>query len=349
MPSLRIACYNIAWFTRLFNHRSQLILDRQPSAIRGVDRTRQAEAIALVLRAVDADCVAVIEAPNTGRRKSCVTQLQNFASHFGLRQSAALVGFESHTRQEIALLFDPARLTAEHSPVDGGADAPRFDRPFIADLDRDGEEGNYLFSKPPLEAMVADHETGLSFRMIAVHLKSKGPEKRGTEAEKRQRGLANRAKQYAQATWLRARLKGHLAAREPVVTLGDFNDGPGMDPLERVSGRSSVEMVAGDPARPEAMLRHPFNGSKIDPAMPRATARFYKARKRRHLHALLDFVMLSPDLAARTRPAWRIWHAEQDAELAHDGPLRQALLDASDHFPVSVDLDLGGVNGRKSD
>lgn len=341
MPALRLACYNIAWFTRLFDHRSRLILDRQPSAIRGVDRVRQAEAIAQVLEAVDADCFAIIEAPNTGRRKSCVTQLENFARHFGLRQSAALVGFESQTRQEIALLFDPRRLSAEHAPVDGGADAPRFDRSFVADLDGDGEEGLYLFSKPPLEAMVADRETGLSIRMIAVHLKSKGPQKRGTEAEKRQRGLANRAKQYAQATWLRARLKGHLAAGEPVVTLGDFNDGPGMDPLERVSGRSSVEVVAGDPSGPETMLRHPFNASKIDPRLPRATARFYRSSKRRHLDALLDFVMLSPDLAARTCPVWRIWHAEQDAELARNPALGRALLDASDHFPVSVDLQPG--------
>ena len=77
-------------------------------------------------------------------------------------------------------------------------------------------------------------------------------------------------------------------------------------------------------------------------------ARFYKSRNRRHLDALLDFVMLSPDFAARTRPAWRIWHPEQDAGLAHDDPLRQALLDASDHFPVSVDLDFGEVDGRKS-
>ncbi len=97
------------------------------------------------------------------------------------------------------------------------------------------------------------------------------------------------------------------------------------------------------------MLRHPFNGRVIDPDLPRATARFYKARKHRHLDVLLDFVMLSPDLAARTRPVWRIWHPKQDRAIAHDGPLRRALLDASDHFPVSVDLDLGGAGGPAPD
>ena len=56
------------------------------------------------------------------------------------------------------------------------------------------------------------------------------------------------------------------------------------------------------------------------------------------LRALLDYAMVSPDLMA-ARPAWRIWHPEEDARLAADRPLAAALMAASDHFPVTLDLD----------
>jgi endonuclease/exonuclease/phosphatase family metal-dependent hydrolase len=202
----------------------------------------------------------------------------------------------------------------------------------------------HRFSKPPLEAVVTDRAAGVSFRLIAVHLKSKGPNLAGSALERHQRGLESRAKQFAQATWLRARLEEHMAAGEAVVALGDFNDGPGMDELEQVNGRSSVELVTGDPARPETMLAHPFVLQRIAPygASP-STARFYDDRDGSYLNALIDFVMLSPDLAARTRPVWRIWHPFDDAGCAADESLTRALLDASDHFPVSVDLELDGV------
>ena len=113
MPDLRLACYNIAWFSRLFDQRNRLVDDLEWSELYNVTRRRQAEAIAGVLRRVDADCFAIIEAPNSGRRQSCVAQLTDFAEHFDLRQRAALIGFANSTHQEIALLFDPTRISAE--------------------------------------------------------------------------------------------------------------------------------------------------------------------------------------------------------------------------------------------
>lgn len=339
MPRLRLACYNVAWFSRLFDRTNHLIEDDAPSAIAGVTRARQAEAIAQVLRGVDADCYAVIEAPNTGHRQSCVEQLEHFAERFGLRQAAALTGFESETRQEIALMFDPGRISAEHAPVDGGVSAPRFDQTFVADASRDDLVSPHIFSKPPLEALVEDRATGTTFRIIAVHLKSKRPSRSGSEVERYQSGLESRAKQFTQATWLRARLDAHLAAGEPVVTLGDFNDGPGMDPLEETNGGSSVEVVTGRPDMPGRLMAHPFNGVVSAAGQPTGTARFYDEARNVHVDALLDFVMLTPDLAALTHPVWQTWHPLADPVSASDPGLRQALLDASDHFPVSVDLD----------
>ena len=353
MPRLRLACYNIAWFARLFDQRNRLVDDLEWSALRNITRRRQAAAIAEVLCRVDADCFAIVEAPNSGHRQSCVAELEGFAAHFGLRQRAALIGFANPTEQEIALMFDPDRISAEHAPIGevltkavavGGElpfGAPRFDSVFPADLDGDGTIKLHRFSKPPLEAVVADLATGESFRMIAVHLKSKAPSGAGSPAQARRRGLENRAKQYAQAVWLRTRLEEHMAAGEDVIVLGDFNDGPGYDKLERVNGRSSVDLVAGNPARPETLLANSFTGQGLSSYGPRpSSARFYDDRGGTYLNALIDFIMLTPSLAARTQPVWRIWHPFDDAECFADESLREALMSASDHFPVSVDLEM---------
>jgi endonuclease/exonuclease/phosphatase family metal-dependent hydrolase len=357
MPRIRLACYNIAWFSQLFDRRNRLIEDLEWSAMYKVTRRRQAEAIAEVLRRVDADCFAIIEAPNSGRRQSCVAELSGFAERFGLRQRAALIGFANPTHQEIALMFDPDLVRAEHAPIGEvlgedvarGGDlpfgAPRFDSVFPADLDGDGKLELHRFSKPPLEAVLEHRPTGRALRLIAVHLKSKGLRGAETDAEKRHLGLENRAKQYAQAVWLRTRIEEHMAAREDVVALGDFNDGPGLDGLEMVNGRSSIETVMGPATQPDRRLANPYTRQKHGPdgEYP-ATARFYNEGKGGFLNALIDFIMLTPDLACRADPAWRIWHPFDDAECAADENLRQALLDASDHFPVSVDLSLGDTD-----
>ena len=52
---------------------------------------------------------------------------------------------------------------------------------------------------------------------------------------------------------------------------------------------------------------------------------------------MLDYVMVSPDLHAMN-PRWRIWHPFDDPACYRDAHLREALLTASDHFPVSVDI-----------
>jgi len=69
------------------------------------------------------------------------------------------------------------------------------------------------------------------------------------------------------------------------------------------------------------------------------TARFQIPPDGRYLSALLDYVMVSPGLHQRD-PQWRIWHPFDDPACYGDQSLCQALLTASDHFPVSIDIDL---------
>lgn len=348
---LRIAAWNICWFANLFDEEDRLIRDDQRSALYGVTRAQQADAIRHIMTQVDADLWAIIEAPDTGKRQSTIKALEGFAATAGLRQVRALTGFQSDTEQEIALLYDPDRVAASHDPLGEvltEADdpkeprfqrAPRFDGVYPLDLDGDGQTDLHRFSKPPLEADVHARSSGRHLRVIAVHAKSKAPHGAEDAEDVARISLMNRRKQLAQCAWIRARVDEHLARGDDVIVLGDFNDGPGLDKYERVFGRSGVEIVMGPFGEPDMRMHTPF----VRPGRPSesrpATARFYNRDRKGYMNALIDFIMLSPGLLD-AKPSWRIWHPFDDAECFKDKAMQTALLEASDHFPVSVDLSL---------
>lgn len=344
---MRIATYNVEWFSALFDADNKLVADGEWSARWGVTRAQQAEALGIVFTALDADAVMVIEAPDTSRKADTVAALEHFAATFDLRARRAVMGFANDTQQEIALIYDPDVLRAAHDPQGaqtgkkGAGDAPRFDGTFRIDLDVDAREDLVTFSKPPLELAVKT-ATGFEFRMIGAHLKSKAPHGAGSPEEAMRFSIANRRKQLAQAIWLRARIEQHLAAGTPLMVLGDLNDGPGLDEYEDLFGRSSVEIVMGEGGEAGASCL-------FDPHARRAlgrrlgatptTARFWIRLEKRFLQALLDYIMVSPELAVR-HPRWRIWHPLDDPDCWARPELRDALVTASDHFPVTLDMDL---------
>lgn len=343
---MRIATYNVEWMNALFDDDGEPLADGKWSARFNVTRAAQLEALGIVFSALDADAVVIVEAPDTNRRRSTVRALERFAAVFELRQRRALIGFSNHTEQEIALLYDPDVLTAEHAPLGefagkkGAGDSPRFDGSFQIDLDIDATLDVVQFSKPPLELALRTAD-GFAFRMIGVHIKSKAPHGARTDAEIMRRAIANRRKQLAQCIWLRQRVDEHLAAGDPLVVLGDFNDGPGLDEYEELFGRSGVEIVLGHGRPTPEQLFDPharLTLARRTAARP-ATARFFNDAQKRYVSALLDYVMVSPDLR-RFAPRWRIWHPFDDVSIYKIPELREALLDASDHFPVTVELDL---------
>lgn len=334
--TLRIATYNVEWFNGLFDDAGGLVADSAPSARYGVTRAQQIAALGSVFTALDADAVLVIEAPDTNARRSTVTALEGFARQFGLRARRAIIGFPSDTEQEIALLYDPDRLSARHEPMQSAA-APRFDGSFRYDLDADQVFETITFSKPPLElVLTAD---GRPLRLIGVHAKSKAPHGAHGQAALTRLSIENRRKQLAQCLWIRQRVETHLAAGDDVIVLGDFNDGPGLDEYEKLFGHSGIEIVLGTTPDPALRLYDPHAAMALQSrvALAPTTARFYLAPQKRFFEALLDFIMVSPAIAAR-QPAWRIWHPFHDPAIIATPALRDALLQASDHFPVTLDL-----------
>ena len=344
-PALRLATWNIEWFNALFDDQGRMLDDGALSARYKISRAEQLAAIAIVMTALDADGIMVIEAPDTSHKRSTVRALEGFAARFDLRCRKALIGFVSETEQEIAFLYDPDRLTVVHDPggvpstTRGAAGAPRFDTVLRADLDGNGEEEPIKFSKPPLELIVTT--AGRALRLIGVHAKSKGPRGQVSLTEFRRISVQNRRKQLAECLWLRARVDECLAAGENLLVMGDFNDGPGLDEYEKLFGRSGVEVVLGLTQPAEQRLYDPHADMALSQriGLSATSARFWLAPKKRYFEAMLDFIMVSPNLV-KTDPDWRIWHPFNDPRAASVPDLREALLAASDHFPVSIDLDL---------
>ncbi|MCA0042976.1 endonuclease/exonuclease/phosphatase family protein [Celeribacter litoreus] len=348
---MRIATYNVEWFDNLFDNVGRPQADDQWSARHNVTREMQLEALGIVFNALDADAIMIIEAPDTNRRRDTVRALEQFADWAGLRAMAVEIGFINETQQEIALLYDPLVLSAHHDPIGAPADlgdqfeAPAFNSIYRLDLDTDRDREEVRFSKPPLELAMEVRETGFAFRMIGVHVKSKAPHGARSRDDVIRISIENRRKQLAQCIWLRERVEGHLREAEPIIVLGDFNDGPGLDEYEHLFGRSGVEIVLGredpdvpsemrlyDPHAAEALCRRGNQGP--------TSARFYIEEDKRYLSALLDYVMVSPEI--RPNAKWRIWHPFDDPVCFKTPELQRALLVASDHFPVSIDLELPG-------
>ena len=341
---MRIATYNVEWFTNLFNRDDELLVDDGWSGRQNVTRAAQIEALAKVFVAIDADAVMVIEAPDSNGRRSTVKALENFARAFELRTTRALIGFVNNTQQEIALLYDPNVCRVRHDPRGDSADshlpdaAPRFEGTFRMDLDTDAVHESIEFSKPPLEVeLIAP--TGRKLRLIGVHVKSKVPHGARSQKARVRLAIENRRKQLAQCIWIRRRVEGHLDAGEPVIVMGDFNDGPGLDEYENLFGHSGVEVVMGcdgsdrrqlfDPAAMETLSRR----SALRPS----TSRFLLQDRGFYMNALLDYIMVSPDLR-KLKPHWEIWHPFDNPKCFDALELREALLTASDHFPVTLDI-----------
>ena len=332
---MRIATYNVEWFNSLFDNDGTLIDDDSWSGRWDVTKAQQTAGLGAVFAALDADAIMIIEAPDTSPHRSSCKALTHFAQRFGLRANAALTGFPNDTQQEIALLYDPKVVTAMHDPK-GDEAVPSFDTQIGMDVDIDADPDPIRWSKPPLE--VAITTTSGPLRMIGVHAKSKAPHGAKDEAEATRISIENRRKQLAQCIWLRRRVAQHLEAAEDVIVLGDFNDGPGLDEYEKLFGRSGIEIVLGegkttqlyDP-HAQMVLSRRFGATPV-------TARF-KRKGEPYLQALLDYVMVSPGLRAKS-PTWQIWHPFDHPACYENEALRAALLAASDHFPVVLDIEL---------
>ena len=100
-----------------------------------VTRGEQLGALGIVFTALNADAVMIIEAPDPRIAARTVGNWRPLPAPSGCATRKAIMGFTSETEQEIALLYDPDRVTVHHDPQGEPSGrsierpkAPRFDR-----------------------------------------------------------------------------------------------------------------------------------------------------------------------------------------------------------------------------
>jgi endonuclease/exonuclease/phosphatase family metal-dependent hydrolase len=332
--ALRICTYNIEWFTKLF---------RTDNTLRtGQSERKQQEAIRDVMLGVGTDLIGIVEAPNhKDAAESTVAKLENFAQWAGLSTTAAMIGFPSVGQQELAVLYDPAKFTVTHTPGGNAASEknPPFTGQFFFDTDEDRIKERYEFYRPPLEARVQVNASGEEFHLIVAHTKSKGMFNAADLVHWRSESERNRRKLFAECTWVRNRVDEWLADGRQVVVMGDINDGPGMDHYEQQFGRSAVEIIMGSLFEPASILRYCVPKPKWGAhGWEPSSARFQDRFTHDHINVLIDHILVSQGLPLAAGNPHKIWNPFQDQDAK---PLKKQLLDASDHFPVTLDIALG--------
>ncbi|MFO0658589.1 MAG: hypothetical protein U0165_01965 [Polyangiaceae bacterium] len=165
------------------------------------------------------------------------------------------------------------------------------DEKFLADgtlVTPPTNETYYTFSRDCLELHIS---LGRSIVLLGSHLKAKSsddPEKRLAEA-RRTRFIANE----------------HVGV-SGVVILGDFNDGPGSDPINALIGDNPAFTSAGALIPEADRWSYEYNGTRT----------------------LFDDQIVDPIMTAFRDPA--------SVSLLHDSDLDPSLADVSDHAPIAV-------------
>ena len=239
--------------------------------------------------------------------------------------------------------------------VDGGkfADEPlqpfdtdgmaEFDA-FLRDSDDDGIDENYAFERKPLYAQV-NPRGGAGFRLLALHLKSKGIFGAYEWSKWWQIADANRRKILAQAAQVRLGfLDPYMTAAEtravPLIVCGDINDGPGLDASEKRLFGSGVERLMGTVWRPDLCLRNALFDSLSDEQRAEldfeslATTSFRDPIFNDTWHReWIDHVLY----ADRPGGPW-VAKAQVHYRMPDGTPIWQRYPHASDHYPVTATL-----------
>ena len=336
---LKVAVYNMEWMVNLFTKDGQLKTTGEAGERSGL--------LAEVVKAIDPDILGIVEGPDTtvSGSKTASAQMKAWAVYHGLDGSyRAVHGFPSGGRQELCALYRSNKVVLKHAPVRSKAKNP-FNEPFLWDTADTLIKEHYKHYRPPLELSVRSAASGDELaRIIIVHAKSKGIFDLVDMARFEQISERNRKKLYAECFSIRERCDQWLKEnpKMKIVVMGDINDGFGTDYYEQRFSRSAVEILLGDVWYPERILRHVLPRPKINKyGWVPSTGRFKDRLTGDKFNVLIDHIIVSQSVGLRDAMVWNPYLDQKDeATAAKVKAVRNALLKASDHFPVSAVLEL---------
>ncbi|OZG70793.1 hypothetical protein BTA51_24185 [Hahella sp. CCB-MM4] len=319
-----------------FSPDSQNPAWRKSAEIRGVsDINALATRVANVIESIDPDVLCIQEGP------SRYSEAELFINDY-LNGAYEIFGPSGSGQQKMYVLVKRGGTVQAVNRATQNPFVP-FDEPWAVDINGDQHLDEYEFTREPLVVDVTLTD-GREIRVINVHLKSKyvhNGERLWSDSAQRQefisKALLARRRISAEAMRVREYLNVLLEQDQnrSIVVCGDFNDGPGSDYFERhFLTHNLVAMLAGNPFRPQYMMRHGF----IDrvQAGDNYTVIFddfvdlVVDRK-----ILLDHILVSPGLFSSLTDGG-IEHVAFNAQVDNTAVDRQKY--PSDHRPQSIEI-----------
>lgn len=352
MPTLRFAVYNVEWMTNLF------FTDGTPKTSenfkKGKDRkqARRGQRLASIVKKIDADILCIVEGPGShkGRKTNAADQLRAWLELHGLAgKYSSMNGFPSRGRQELCAIYKKDKVQCVHHPEEK-KDRDSFNEDFVVKTsDRLTKEVHNHY-RPPLEISVRgpDEEGTELMRIILAHTKSKGVFGSVDFARFEQLSDFNRRKLYAECYSIRKRCDEWLGddTNLRLVVAGDINDGFGLDRYEQRFARSAVETLLGDVWEPEKILCHVLPRPKSGRyGWTPSSSRYKDTITGRQVNVLIDHIIVSKSVQFANAMVWNPFEEKKSPKVQE---IRKALEKVSDHFPLSVDIQLpemGSANG----
>lgn len=342
MAKIKVASINGEWMNDWFTPDAQAAAFR-PEFTRDGDTNNTAATagrLAALIRAVDADVLALEEAPS--RPAELQVFIQQYLSAGGAPLYSAFLS-DTGGAQKLALLYKPGAVQARLATA---TEIQDLLGPWHADVDGDALIEDYDFTRTPLVVRLT--VGGHALEMIVMHTKSsfvnQGAQLWNDPARRQEyviQALKARRRNATECMRVRDYLDKRLAADRGanIIVCGDLNDGPGRDYFEtHYLAHNTVDVLIGSAYAPETVFLHAQHDVAVNDRYTAVFDDFVANEPNRKL--LLDHLLLSPGLRAgglrRVADSGKVAHVEYDAQLQHNGRRRDER--PCDHRPVSVQL-----------
>lgn len=327
---LKIGVYNVKWMRDLFKP------DGTPRTTG--EELERSQKLASVIKKMDLDFLGIVEGPDTlaDGSKTASMQLDNWVAEFGLNSNfKGIHGIPSGGQQELCALYDSTKIIVEFTPTSSSKN--QFNKPFLVDTTNKLIKEQYKHFRPPLELTIKNLAGDEFAKVIVAHTKSKGIFSAVDYAKFEQISARDRMRLFAECMSIRLRCDDYIESGSEVIVMGDINDGIGMDFYENKFSKSAVELLLGDVWEPNKILKSVI-------VKPKWTNRGWKPSSSKYtdritedtVNVLIDHILVSKALLPENGKVWNPYELKDDTGIQN---VRNALIEASDHFPLTVEVE----------
>ncbi|GAB1855590.1 endonuclease [Flavobacteriaceae bacterium MHTCC 0001] len=350
MANLKFTLWNAEWFNELFTGNPPVFKaddDKGYMTKHAIgDRINDLKG---VINDVDSDVWVIVEGPNQS------SELQLFFDRPDVNGTWLCV-VQPAGAQSLGLAVRTDTGKFANTPFDwysieNSQEAEKLKaatNEFRMDTDKDGLDEIHKFERRPLYASI-NLANGTSFRVVGLHLKSKGVFQSLEWSKWWSKSDGNRKKIIAQCHQIRTHflndyLKDPNTKDIPLIICGDINDGPGFDTSEMKIMASGVERLMGSIWHPELCLGNVMFDALSD-----------KDKNELDFRSLYTASFKDPIFNNTYRRSWidhilysrNVQHWVKDAEIlikmSSGNPIYKDFPKASDHFPVTCTIDMDAL------